>query len=64
MFKLKGETFDSLKDKFDQSSPEITDLLKALLEFNHHFRLSTKECLKNKMFDDIRNEELEKGAPF
>ena len=35
-----------------------------MLEFNHHFRLSAKECLKNKFFDDVRVERLELGAPY
>lgn len=35
-----------------------------MLEFNHQFRLSAKELLKNKMFDDIRVERLERGAPY
>ena len=26
-------------------------------------RVSAKECLKNKLFDDIRNRKLEQGAP-
>ena len=39
-------------------------MLEGLLEFNHQFRLSAKECLKHTMFDDIRVEKLERGAPF
>jgi hypothetical protein len=39
-------------------------MLEAMLEFNQQFRVSAKELLKNKMFDDIRVERLERGAPY
>lgn len=42
----------------------MIEMLEGLLEFNHQFRLSAKECLKHKMFDDIRVERLEQGAPY
>lgn len=35
-----------------------------MLEFNHQFRSSAKEMLKHKIFDDIRVERLEEGAPY
>lgn len=35
-----------------------------MLEFNHQFRCSAKEMLKHKIFDDIRVERLEQGAPY
>jgi hypothetical protein len=40
------------------------ELLKGMLEFNPYFRLTARECLKNKIFDDIRISEIEKSAPF
>jgi serine/threonine protein kinase len=55
---------NSLKQKFEHSSEEMIEMLEGLLEFNHQFRLSAKECLKHKMFDDIRVERLEQGAPY
>ena len=35
-----------------------------MLEFNHLYRMSAKELLKHKMFDDIRVERLERGASY
>ena len=35
-----------------------------MLCFNPHKRLSTKECLKNPIFDSIRNKNIEKGPNF
>lgn len=40
------------------------ELLESLLEFNPHFRMPARHCLKHKMFDNIRNPQIEKGAPF
>lgn len=54
----------SLSRRFSESSSETVEMLQAMLEFNHQFRLSAKELLKNKMFDDIRVERLERGAPY
>ena len=35
-----------------------------MLEFNPYFRLSAAECLRHKMFDYIRNPQLEQGSPI
>ena len=35
-----------------------------MLEFNPGFRPTAKECLKNKIFDKIRNKKFECDAPF
>lgn len=39
-------------------------LLCELLQFNPHKRVTAAECLKNKIFDHIREPELEQPAPF
>lgn len=57
----KGQT---LSKRFSESSSEIVEILEALLEFNQQFRVSAKELLKHKIFDDIRVERLERGAPY
>ncbi len=35
-----------------------------MLEFNPYFRPTAKECLQNKIFDNIRVAGLEISAPF
>lgn len=35
-----------------------------MLEFNPYFRISAKACLEDPIFNDIRKESLEVGAPF
>jgi len=35
-----------------------------MLEFNPYFRPTAKECLQNKIFDNIRVTGLEISAPF
>ena len=39
-------------------------LLKELLEFNPHFRSSSFQCIKHKIFDQFRVQKLEQPAPF
>jgi hypothetical protein len=34
-----------------------------MLEFNPYFRVTAAECLKNKIFDEIRIPHLEESAP-
>jgi serine/threonine protein kinase len=43
-----------LKDKFKEISAPMFDLLKGLLQFNPNYRLSAAECLKMKVFDEVR----------
>jgi N-dimethylarginine dimethylaminohydrolase len=35
-----------------------------MLEFNPYFRPTAKECLQNRIFDEIRVPGLEAAAPF
>ena len=54
----------SLESIFPDVSSDLLDLLKGLLEFNPHFRLTAKQALQSKVFDDIRVEIFEKGCPI
>ena len=42
----------------------MTSLLKQLLKLNPLERSTPKECLKNPMFDEFRNPELEQDAKW
>ena len=53
-----------LAKRFSKSSKEVLDILEAMLEFNHLYRMSAKELLNHKIFDNIRVERLERGAPY
>ena len=55
---------NSLGQRFSESSSTIVDILESLLEFNHQYRVSAKELLTHKIFDDIRVTRLERGAPY
>lgn len=49
---------------FPKSNPELVSLLELLLQFNPYCRPSAKECLKLPLFDHIREEGVEVGAPY
>lgn len=51
-----------LSQLFPASNPELIKLLKGMLEFNPHLRLTAKEALKFKVFDDIRSPHYEQGC--
>ena len=53
-----------MKKVFKYVSDDLVDLLKGMLEFNPFFRLTARECLKSKVFDDIRVSQVEQSAPF
>ena len=55
---------NSLSQHFSESSTTIVDILESLLEFNHQYRVSAKELIAHKIFDDIRVTRLERGAPY
>ena len=44
--------------------PELAKLLPMMLEFNPSNRLSCTDLLRNLIFDDIRNLDLEKPSKF
>ena len=54
----------TLEEKFPKTNAGILRLLKDMLEFNPFFRPTAKECLQNKIFDNIRVAGLEVSAPF
>ena len=49
---------------FPTASPEAIALLKGLLEFNPHFRLTAQEALQSPIFDKIRKKHFEKPCPI
>ena len=52
----------TLKHVFAHSDPELFKILKGLLAFNPHLRLTAKQALKSKLFDDIRSPEYERPS--
>lgn len=50
--------------KFTNIKPDLRNILKQLCDFNPERRMSAKDVLKNKIFDDIRNVKQEEDAPF
>ena len=42
----------------------MLEILEDMLQFNPHFRSHPGDLLKNSVFDNIRNPEQEKAAPF
>ena len=46
-----------LQEVFPKSSEDMIDILKQMLQFNPHFRPTTEELLKHKIFDDIHTEQ-------
>lgn len=49
---------------FPNANPQLLELLKGLLEFNPHFRLSAKQALKSPIFDSIRVPYFEQASPY
>ena len=45
---------NKLHKMFPSVNPELIKLLKGLLEFNPHFRMTAAEALQSPVFDDIR----------
>jgi hypothetical protein len=52
----------NFKDFFPLTSDGLLDILKGLLEYNPVFRLTAAECLRNPIFDDIRDQMVERPA--
>ena len=53
-----------LKDVFKKCSASLVTMLEEMLDLNHFFRPTTKQLLKNKIFNDIRNIDCEHGSDF
>lgn len=51
-----------LSSLFPTANPELIKLLKGMLEFNPHLRLTAREALKFKLFDDIRSPHYEQAC--
>jgi len=43
-----------IKERFSETSAELVEILEQMLEFNHYYRPTAKELLRNKIFDNIR----------
>ena len=52
----------NFKDLFPNTSDQLLSMLHGLLEYNPGFRLSSKQCLMNPIFDDIRDASLERSS--
>ena len=48
---------------FKHASPELLDLLKQMLQFNPALRITAKQALDSKLFDDIRVPFFENPCP-
>ena len=58
----KGE---SIRELFSFANSDLLDILEQMLQFNPYFRPTTKQLLKNKIFDSVRiqsNEECSEKA--
>ena len=53
----------SFQDLFPNADPALVDLIESMVEFNPAFRPTVKECIKNPVFDQIRNPRFEVEAP-
>ena len=54
-----AEVIDYEKE-FPHSDPQMLELLKSLIQVNPFFRPTAKECLKNPIFDQVREAVKEK----
>ena len=50
----------SFEQKFEKIDPQLTKLIKQLLEFNPANRATAKECLSNPMFENLARKSPEK----
>ena len=50
--------------EFPFTTPAVLEILEDMLQFNPHYRSNPSDLLKNKVFDSIRNPDLENPAPF
>ena len=59
----EAESFDdlikSLKESLDESAKKLIPMMELLLKVNPYFRPTVHECLKNAVFDPIRNYQKE-----
>ena len=48
-----------MKSKLSESTHEILNIFQNLISFNPYFRMTAYECIKNPVFDSVRNFEKE-----
>ena len=53
----------SIREQFPKTSEELLQILELMLGFNHYFRPTARELLKNKIFDKIRIPSIEEPSP-
>lgn len=49
-----GNRLSKLDQMYKNSNPELVKLLKGMLEFNPHYRLTASQALQSPLFDSIR----------
>jgi len=54
----------SLEKKFPHTSAELLNILKSMLHFNPYFRPTSRELLKNPVFDKVRIAECEERTEY
>ena len=60
----KNQKNQRIPSMYPYTHQSLLHILETLLEFNPHFRVQSKEVLKNKIFDSVRVPLLEKPAPL
>ena len=50
---------DRFREKLTDKNKQITNLLQNMLSFNPYFRMTAFECLKHKIFDQVRDAKKE-----
>ena len=51
-----NQSKSSIEDKFPKTSKGLVEVLKSMLEFNPHFRLTADQLLQHTIFDKVRTE--------
>ena len=59
-----SEECKNLEKKFPHTSAELLNILKSMLHFNPYFRPTSRELLKNPVFDKVRIPEAEERAQY
>lgn len=59
--KGKKTEFDEV---FGNNSKDLLNILNWTIQFNPYFRNSASECIKTKLFDEVRNKKREISAPY
>lgn len=54
------KTAKIFKSKLSKKTHEVVGILQSLLHLNPYFRMTAAECLRNTVFDPVRDHEKEK----